>query len=148
MASKKLLVRKLISQYENQPVPKFKIPKTPGAIVDRIFDLEQQAETAQHVVDKLDKERKFLENHLLDTLPKSDLEGLVGKTAVVKIRRTVVPQASDWLKVWAYAVKTKSPDLFQKRLSSEACRLRWEDGKVIPGVEQFTVVKLSVTKRS
>lgn len=126
----------------------FKIPKTPGGIVDRIFDLQEQEDELNAKAGKLETERKFLENHLLDTLPKSDLDGLVGKTATVKIRRVLVPKATDWSKVWSYISRTKSYDLMQKRLSSEACRLRWDDKKTIPGVTQFQHVGLSVTKRS
>lgn len=45
------------------------------------------------------------------------------------------PYAADWSKVIQYVKETGSVDLFQKRLTLSAVRLRLEAGERIPGIE-------------
>lgn len=128
-------------------VTEYVIPTTPGACVDKLYALERKRAEAQHKVDEIKKEYRVLEDHLLNTLPKDQLDGAIGRTATAKIQYSNVPTVEDWDKVHAYIIRHKAWDLMQKRLSTEACRLRWEDKKAIPGVGVFRKISLSLTKR-
>ena len=127
-----------------------KFPKTPGACVDKLYELEEERAAAQRVLDGIKKMYNELEEHLIQTLPKDELDGAIGKTATARIKRTNVPTADDWDAIRAYVVKKNAWDLIQKRLSTAACIARWDDPKVktIPGVGVFTKISLSLTKRS
>lgn len=100
----------------------------------------------QKQIDELDEERKEIEKHVIDTLPKSDASGISGRIAKVVIVKDVVPQAEDWDAFYKYVLKTKDFSLMQRRLSTAAIGEQWEAGKKIPGVKAFQVIKVSVTK--
>ena len=75
---------------------------------------------AQRVVDAIDGERKALELHIIDTLPKSRLSGAQGKVGNVAVITKEVPQYEDKHKFHEYIIKTERLDLMQGRLSSRA----------------------------
>lgn len=131
---------------EEKP-PWAEFPRTTGACVDRLYKLDQQRAEAQRKVDALKTEYDALERHLIDALPKSELDGAIGKLATAKLITSTVPTVEDWTKLRAYIVREKAWDLLQKRTSAPAFRERWADKKAIPGVSVFNVIKLSVTKR-
>lgn len=130
-----------------KPTNHFKFPKLVGGCVDRLQELSVRLDDLEATRKAIQREYDALETHLIETLPKSELDGAVGKTAVVRITRTVVPNAADWDAIYSHIKRNGAWELLQKRLSVTACRERWEAGKVIPGVEQFTRVALKLTSR-
>lgn len=61
-------------------------------------------------------------------------------------RDSIVPQATDWGKIYRYVKKNDAFDLFQRRLASSAWKDRMEDRKApIPGIEPFTKTTLYIT---
>lgn len=127
--------------------PVYKFPKTAGACVDKLYALDAARAKAQAKADAIKDEFKALENYLLATLPKADLDGAMGRVAKVKIISSFVPHVEDWTKLRAYIKRTNGWDLMQQRLSSTAFRERWNAKKIVPGVSQFKVLKLSLTKK-
>lgn len=125
---------------------KFKIPKTVGACADLLLDLRSEKAIQQKKVDEIDEKIKALQAHLIETLPKSDQTGAVGKVAKALVKVVQEPTVKDWDAFYAHIAKTKSWDLLQRRIASPAVKERWEAGKQVPGVETFPVVKVSVTK--
>ena len=113
-----------------------KIPKTLGACIDLMYKLKQERAAIEKTAEAVKEQENSLEKHLLETFAKTDLEGARGKLAV-----------KDWDKLYAYILKNKAWDLLQKRASATAFRERWDDKVVVPGVEAFTVIKLSLKKR-
>lgn len=126
--------------------PKFKIPKSIGACADRLFKIKEEASELAKKAAALDTERKAIQEHIINTLPKSEATGVSGKLANVKVRTVDVPQVKDWEKFYAYIKKVGRFDLLQKRLSEGAVSEILDSGKKVPGVEPFPVVKLSLTK--
>jgi hypothetical protein len=122
------------------------IPATLGACADLLFKLR----AARLVQDKLAADMKAQEteltNHLINTLPKSQAEGVTGKFGKVKILQKNVPQVKDWDAFQKYILKTKDFSLLQRRAGDAAIKERWDSGKTVPGVEAFTVTTLSITK--
>jgi hypothetical protein len=123
-----------------------KVPRTLGACADRLFELRTAAAVLNHQLEELDAERKLVQEHLIDNLPKSEARGITGKHARATIVTKEVPTVKDWGKLYAMVIKTKDFSLLQRRVSDAAVRERWEAGKKVPGVEAFTTVAVSVTK--
>jgi hypothetical protein len=126
--------------------PKYKWPTSLGGKVDRLQKLDEDRDALMAKVKVVETEYKALEEHLIETIPKNDLQGASGKLAAVKLDRKPVPTATDWDKVYAYIKKTGYFNLLKKQLVSKACNELWEAKKVIPGVEVYTVIKLKLSK--
>lgn len=126
--------------------PKFKFPKTLGACADKVYELREKRLAAQKAVDAIEAEEKALKEHIINTLPKSEANGVAGKLARVTVVTKQVPQVKDWTAFWKGFNKSKDTDLLQRSVSKAAVEARWEAGKKIPGVEAFQVVTLSINK--
>lgn len=124
----------------------YKFPKAIGACADLLWSLQEKRRAAQKVADAIEEEEKALKAHIIQVLPKSETTGVSGKLANVKAVTKTVAQVENWDDVWKYIYKNKSSDLLQKRLNQAAVDARWENGKQIPGVGEFHVVTLSLTK--
>lgn len=124
-----------------------KFPKTLGACVDLLYQWEQERAIITRQAEQLKPRETQLTDHIFDTFSKDDLNGATGKVAKANVTRTEVPSVKDWPKFYAYVAKNKAFDLLQRRLSSAAIRERWEAKKVVPGVEKFTALSLSLTKK-
>lgn len=124
----------------------YKFPKSIGGCADALWKLQEERRAAQKLVDIMEEEEKALKAHIIMTLPKSETTGVSGKLANVKAVTKTVATVEDWDAVWKYIYKNKSSDLLQKRLNQAAVDARWENGKQIPGVGEFHVVSLTLTK--
>lgn len=127
-----------------------KFPKTLGACIDLAYEARaERLEYQRSVEEKLaamKKREDEIEEHILQSFDKSDIEGAKGSIATASVSRLVVPAVKDWPKVFAYISKKKAWDLMEKRMARVAYRDRLEAGEIIPGVESFTKVSLSLTK--
>lgn len=122
-----------------------KLPKTFGACADRLHALRELAKPHRKALEAFEEERKAIEAHLVEKMPKSDGGG-IGKTAKAVIVVSQEPTVQDRDKLYAYILKTKDFSLLQGALAKPAIKERWEDGKKVPGVEPFAIIKVSVTK--
>ncbi|MDD2775547.1 MAG: hypothetical protein PHU06_06300 [Gallionella sp.] len=126
--------------------PVYKFPKTTGACVDRLYKLQAERRLVDKQSEAMKAEEAALTEHLILTIPKSDATGVAGKLARCTVVKKIVPSVKDWDAFFEYVRKTKSFDLLQRRVSDKAVAERWDNGKTVPGVEQFNVVKLSMNK--
>lgn len=121
-------------------------PKSMAACADLLY----LKRTARLAADKSAAELKLQEqaliDHIIDNLPK-DSGGAVGKTHKVIVITKIKQQVKDWDKFWAYVAKNKRYDLVQKRISDAAVQELIDDKKKVPGVEPFTAVTVSLTKK-
>lgn len=124
-----------------------KFPKSLGACADMLFDMREKRLAADKVAAELKSKETELINHIIDNLDK-DSSGAIGKHHKVRVVVKQKPQIKDFEKVWAWAVKNKRPDLFQRRLNDAAVTdtLAQPRNKGIPGVELFNAVTVSLTK--
>lgn len=123
-----------------------KIPKSLGAVIDALYTARQKRLAAQRIVDAMKESETALEEHLLQKYKKDDLESARGKLASSSITRKDYGVIQDFDELTGYCIRKKAFDLFQRRLSTEACQERWERGEQIPGVEKFTKIKVSTHK--
>lgn len=123
-----------------------KFPKTVGSAVDALHRLKLKKDGAEVVVNKIKDDYNKLQDHIFSLLNKQDSTGAKGNLAQVTVIHQVVPTLDEYPDLIKYIKKTGSFDLLQKRLSSTAIKLRWEDGKEVPGVGRFTKVSLRLIK--
>ncbi len=124
----------------------YKFPKLLGACADRLYKLVEDRRVAQRKADEIEAEEKALKEYIINTLPKSQARGVAGRVARVMIDQKEVPSPKDWDKLYKHILKTKSFELLQRRLATQAVTERWEAGKEVPGVERFKVTTVSLSK--
>ena len=124
----------------------YKFPKTLGTCADKLYKLKEQRRTAKKVLDLLDEERKALELHIINALPKSRASGVSGKLGCVKVVTDEVPTYQDKKAFQEYVKETGRFDLMQGRLSKAAIQDMWDDDVDIPGIGKHNVIKVSLTK--
>jgi hypothetical protein len=120
-------------------------PKSMGACADMLFELRAQRLDADKVAAALKARETALINHIVETMP-ADSNGGVGKHHTAKIEKKTKYNVVDWPAYWAYVAKNKAWDLLQKRIGEQALQARIDDGKVVPGIDKFTVKTVSLTK--
>lgn len=126
------------------------MPGTIGACIDALYQARaERLEYQRSVEEKLDAlkaREKELEEHILQTFDKQQVEGTRGQLATASIARKAVPVIEDWSALAAHVVETGATDLLIKQVNQAAVRERWEALNAVPGVGVFHKVSLSLTK--
>lgn len=120
---------------------------TLGQCADELYALRERKSKLNKQVDELEGLERALRERLINELPKSDADGVVGRKAKAVVTTKKVATVKDWDALYKHVARTKSFDLLQRRVSDAAVKARWDDQKQVPGVEAFTVVSVSITKR-
>jgi hypothetical protein len=123
---------------------------TARTIGGRIDALYKQREVIRKLEDQLKKEKtKYtsMEDTLLKSMDRSDLDKSSGKLATVSISEQDFANIKDYGKFIKYVKDNEAYDLFQRRVSISSFRERTDDGEKIPGIEIFTKIKLNLRKR-
>lgn len=80
-----------------------------------------------------------IEAQVLALMLKDGTEAVRTELATVSVKRTTVPQVSDWDAVYKYIIDNDAPALLQRRLSATAWREYVEAGEVVPGVTEEVI---------
>lgn len=126
--------------------PPIKLPKSLPAAVDLYYQLREKRLEMDKAAAEVKKQESYVREHLIQTVPKSNMTGLAGKLCRVTVVTKEKFKVGDWQKFYAYLVKTKRFDLMQKRISDTAVAEMVDNGVKIPGVEKESYVDLSVNK--
>lgn len=127
-----------------------------GTLIDRLGKAQAEIAEASREVARAEREvqkRKHkaakIETEIRDRFKKDTLEGSEGRLFKVSLKKVVGPQLKDWAKLAAYVLKTKSPELFQRRISKQAWLDHLADRKQrpVPGISKYEEIRLSVTKK-
>lgn len=138
----------------NESVPvkakpgKFKIPKSLAECADLAYTLRERRLEIQRSTKEIDEQEKLVKEYLIQNLPKSQASGVSGKVANAKIEKKTVPTITDKKKFLAYVKKTGDFDLITSSMNAKAVEERWDAKKKVPGVGEFEVIKVSLTKVS
>ncbi len=129
------------------PKPKeYKLPKTLAGCADALYTIRAERLVLQREAEALAVREGLLREHIIENLPKSQATGVSGRVANAKIERKEIPQITDKAALHKFIKRTGAFELLQNRISESAVLERWADGKKVPGVESFTVLKVSCTK--
>lgn len=119
---------------------------SPGGVVDLLYSTREQRLALDRQAEELKQKERDLKDWLLNNLSKQELTRLAGKLGQVSLKRSDVGTIADLPAFQKFVKKNDAFDLYQRRLNLEACRLRWEEGKEIAGVERSVLVDLTVSK--
>lgn len=127
-----------------------KYPKTIGACIDLAFEIRAERQEKSRAYDaeigEMKANEKLLEDHILNSFSKSDIDGAKGKIATAAIKRSTVGKITDWPTLCKYVKENDAWDLLYKRITNEAYNARLEVGEAVPGTEPFQKMDLSLTK--
>lgn len=121
-----------------------KFPKSMAACADLLYDLRQERLAADKIAAAKKADEQALIDHIINSLPK-DSGGAVGKHHKIETYNDEKLVVKDWDKLYGYIKKFGKFELLQRRLGETACQELLDDGKKVPGVEKFVVVKVSLT---
>lgn len=121
-------------------------PETIGGCIDELYRMRAARLALSKQVDEAKAAENLLEEHILNTFSKSDLNGAKGTLATAGVKRTTVYQLANWDAFIDYVSTTNSWDLLRKQPGATACKARFENGEAIPGIEPYNKVDLSLTK--
>ena len=123
------------------------LPKTLGACADELKAIKDEMSGLNRELAELQARRTLLETKLIEELPASNAEGIVGKTIRATVVTKRVPVLEDWAAFTKHIKKTGDFDLLRRQVSTEAVEERWEAKKRVPGVGVFNKKKVSLTKK-
>lgn len=127
-----------------------------GTLIDRLYKAQQhiaeasrEVARAERVVAQRKHKAKGIETEIRNRFKRGTLEGAEGKIARVSLKKVVGPQPTDWEKLEAYVIRTKSCELFQRRISKQAWLDHLDDRnqRPVPGISKYEEIRLSVTKK-
>jgi hypothetical protein len=128
-----------------------KYPHELGACIDLAYKQRAKRIAYERVVnakvDSYKEDESKIEDHIINSFKKSEIEGAKGRVATAGIKNNPVAKVNDWDKFFAWMAKTKSWDMMQRRVNNKAYVERLEAKQVVPGTETFVKVSLSLTKR-
>lgn len=134
-----------------------KIPKSLAACADEMFRIKTARLAMQKEVEALQKQESALGEHLIENLPKSDAQGVVGRTikAIIKTKEVVELYGTEedrFALLYAYVIKNAKKDpgvwsLLQRRVSDSAAKELIAAGKgALIGARLGEVPYVSLTK--
>lgn len=124
-----------------------KLPKSPAALADLLFQTREARYALQKQVDKLQATETACKEWFIENLPKSQTSGIAGRVARIQLDKKSVPQVQDWDKFYTFVRKDKDGfALLQRRLNETAVKERLEAGEKLPGVGTFIAITVSCTK--
>jgi hypothetical protein len=118
------------------------------AAAKALWKAQQAVRKAEQKLKPLKDAAAMLEEELLGAMLAAKLESVATKEATISVKRNTFAELYDDRKFFEYVGKNKAWDLVAKRPVISACRARWEDNLVIPGVRPGERVDLSITARS
>lgn len=123
-----------------------KVPSSLAACADLAYQLRAERLEVQRDATAIGKDETALKEHLIKNLPKSQASGVSGKIANAKVEKKTVPTITDKKKLLDHVKKTGDWDLLTIGLNTAAVEERWESKKKVPGVGEFDIIKVSLTK--
>lgn len=135
-----------VKKADKPKAPPIKLPKTLAACADLYNSLRADRLAKEKEAAQLQEQENFVKGYLIDNIPKSEATGIAGKTCRVAVVKKKVPKVADWDKFYAHIKKTGDFSLLNRAVNKTAVEERWEAKKVVPGVEAFDTVTLSLNQ--
>lgn len=115
-------------------------------LVDQFYQKREARLRADKVASALKKEEDALKERITTELVRSEGTKVGGKLGTVTLQKKIKPVPVDWLRIHSWIYDNRGFEILQKRLHEGAVKEHWEDNDLIPGIDQFTVFDLSVSK--
>lgn len=119
-----------------------------GLLADALYDKNGEIAQLNAQLKEREGEKRDIENKLLGAMQEAGTDIVRGNKATVSISETVRYQIVDTEALFPFIGRKKAFHLFERRLSSAACKEMLESlgGKPIPGVTPYPQTRLNVRK--
>jgi hypothetical protein len=124
--------------------PTKKRAPTLGTIIDSLWALREEKRSLEKKITAIEEIIGVSETSLMETMEKEGVAKATGAKATVSVTETVSSKVEDFEKLSGFIKKTGFFHLLQRRVSDEACRELYEQGKTIPGVEKFVKKRVNI----
>jgi len=116
-----------------------------ASVADDWFATRKDRYAADKVAMKLKEREQNAYALLIEQMRMQELTAIGGARVRVgmSLEPTYEPHVVDWDSFYAFILETKDFSLLERRPGRSACKERWEDDVVVPGVEKFPVYKLT-----
>lgn len=118
-----------------------------GELIDRLYQKRAERLVLSKQADDMKKDEDAIRTTIISMLDSQDLTGSKGNIAQASIKTSIIPAIDDFDDFFKYVVKHKAPDLLWRKVNAVAVRERWDAGKAVDGITQFTVRDLNLTKK-
>ncbi len=122
------------------------MPDSIGICADLYAEVRELRLAMQKHVDDVKSRESEIRDHIIDNLSKSADTGAAGKRYRAQVVRKLKPSLKDWDAFTAFVVANNRFDLLQKRIAERGVLDMLENDEVVPGVERFHAVDVSITK--
>lgn len=126
--------------------PAKKWPKEMGKCADMLYQMRADRLAEQKKVDAMEVDEKALKEHVIQNLPKSLASGISGAQARVQVLSDTEPRVADWDAFTKHILKTKDLGFLTRAINKAYIKELQAEGKTIPGIEDFDILKVSCTK--
>lgn len=123
-----------------------KLKQKLGELIDELRRWDNKIDRQEAVLRELKKQRRAVEDKVLDRFDKDKIQNASGKLGRARILKGQHPKLKDRKKFIKYVVQNRAWDLFTNAIGKKAYFDRLEEGEQVPGVEIFTSFKISVSK--
>jgi hypothetical protein len=106
---------------------------------------EKRLELARQVTELKEKEQ-HMRRDLIVHLEESDVTGVQGKICFIALVPKCEPIVVSWGSLYTHIRDSGEFELLQRRVGVKAVKERWDDGLLVPGVEEVEYNDLSVRK--
>lgn len=118
-----------------------------STLVDSYYKAREERLRQSSILDDLTKRETSLKMKVISALVEGGAGSGGGSLCTVTLHEKVKPHATNWSMVEEYVYENKAFDLFQRRLTEKAVKLRMEDGIEIPGIDMYTVYDLTISNK-
>lgn len=133
-----------IGELELAPVV---FPDNLGDSIDKYYQLRAQRLNLEKEVKERKRTERAYMGHIIASLKAANMANGGGGVANASIKEVEMPTPKNWQAIWDFVKTNDAWDILQKRLSGKAVQERWDQDIMIPGIETFTKVSLSLTKK-
>jgi len=113
-------------------------PTSIGATIDTMFELRERKRELNAELKDIDEQYKGLEQQLIDSLDKDDLQQTRSGKATATISEVTVPSVTDWDAFYDYVRENDALHLLERRVAAAPWRELVESDEPVPGTEPFT----------
>jgi hypothetical protein len=128
-----------------------KMPAKLGAKIDLAYNLRAERLAVQkeydEKIEKMKAQETEVKEAIIAELRQQKMDKGSGEKCTASIMQNIIPQVTDWDRVYGWVKKTGAFEIFERRVSKSAFKERYEAGEGIPGIDAREIEDLSLTKR-
>ena len=117
-----------------------------GDVITAKAKIKEQLDALSAQEKELKEQDKELDRKLFTMMDKDGISRTANDFFSASINTDTVPNVTDWDKFYEHCLDTEQLTLFQRRVTSTACKELWAAGESIPGIEQREIRRINFRK--